>query len=248
MLELAKIIQFKECLLPLYAHMIQVVLDAGFNYDTAKFCMQWGKNFPASENEGILFYGRANNGWITSSNDVNELFTEGSEDCIFALGNQMSWMEDDYIENDNGGGYRPSRSAFIRTMRNVASEYYDEWSSHVAWSNLYKIAPWKGGNPSDSLCYTELDDCVKIMQAEISFLSPCSVVMLTGWNWAKDFLIPMNGGQEPEYIDKEAWGDYWAWAYRIGGRLIIVSEHPQGKPEAAHAEAIVNLIERNSNN
>ena len=72
--------------------------------------------------------------------------------------------------------------------------------------------------------------------------------MLTGWNWAKDFLVPMNGGQEPEYIDKEAWGDYWTWAYRIGGRLIIVSEHPQGKTEAAHAEAIVKLIERNSNN
>ena len=89
MLELAKIIQFKECLMPLYTHMIQIVLDAGFNYDTAKFCMQWGK----------------------------------------------------------------------------------------------------------------------------------------------DFLVPMNGGQEPEYIDKEAWGDYWTWAYRIGGRLIIVSEHPQGKPK-----------------
>lgn len=247
MLELAKIIQFKECLLPLYAHMIQVVLDAGFNYDTAKFCMQWGKDFPACENEGILFYGRANNGWITSSNDVNELFTEGSENCIFALDNQMSWMEEDFIENDNGG-YRPSLSALIRTMRNVASEYYDEWSSHVAWSNLYKIAPWKGGNPSDSLCYTELDDCVKIMQAEISFLLPRAVVMLTGYNWAKDFLVSMNGGQGPEYIDKEAWGDYCARAYRIGGLLIIVSEHPQGKTEAAHAKAIINLIERNSNN
>ena len=86
------------------------------------------------------------------------------------------------------------------------------------------------------------------MQAEISFLSPRAVVMLTGWNWAKDFLMAMNGEQEPEYIDQEAWGDYWVCAYRIGGRLIIVSEHPQGKPEAAHAEAIVNLIERNSNN
>ena len=89
MLELAKIIQFKECLLPLYAHMIQIVLDTGFNYDTAKFCMQWGKNYPTSENEGILFYGRANNGWISSSNDVTDLFAEGSEDCIFALDNQM---------------------------------------------------------------------------------------------------------------------------------------------------------------
>ena len=247
MLELAKIIQFKECLLPLYAHMIQIVQDSGHNYDTAKFCMQWGKNYPASKNEGILFYGRANNGWVSSSKDVKDLFTEESEDCIFTLANQMSWMEEDFIENDNGG-YRPSSSAFIRTMRNVAGEYYDEWSSHVAWSNLYKIAPADGGNPSESLCYTELDDCVKIMQAEISFLSPRAVVMLTGYYWAKDFLVPMNGGQEPDCIDEEAWGDYWAWAYRIGGRLIIVSEHPQGKPEATHAEAIVNLIERNSNN
>ena len=194
MLRLAKIIQFKECLLPLYAHMIQIVLDAGFDYDTAKFCMQWGKDFPANESEGILFYGRANNSWITSSNNVNELFAEESEDCIFALDNQMQWMED--VETESG--YRPSSSALIRMIRNVATEYHEEWSSHVACSNIYKIAPWKGGNPSDSLCYTELDDCVKIMQAEISFLSPRVVVMLTGYNWAKDFLAPMNGGQEPE--------------------------------------------------
>ena len=38
------------------------------------------------------------------------------------------------------------------------------------------------------------------------------------------------------------------YAYWLDGRLIIVLEHPQGKPEAARAEARVNLIERNSSN
>ena len=232
MLELTKIILFKECLLPLYSHMIQTVRDEGIGYETAKFCVQWGKEFPADENEGIL------------SDSVDELFAEGDEECIFARENQMAWMEYDETES----GYRPSRSALIRTMRNVASEYYDDWSSHIAWSNLYKIAPWEGGNPNDELCDAEYEDCVEIMREEIAFLSPRVVVMLTGYHWAKDFLVSMNAGQEPEYTDKEAWGDYKAWAYRIGGRLFVVSEHPQGKPEAAHAEAIVNLIERNSNN
>lgn len=232
--------------MPLYAHMIQVVLDAGFNYNTAKFCMQWGDEFPADANDGILFCGRANNSWITYSDDVNELFTEDSEDCIFALANQMLWMEEEVVENDNGG-YRPSKSALIRTMRNIATNYYmQNWSKHVAWTNLYKIAPFKGGNPSDSLCYTELDDCVKILKAEIDFLSPRVVVMLTRYNWAKDFIIPLNGGQEPKCIDKETWDKYTALAYRLNGRLIIVSEHPQGKPEKSHAEAILKLIERNS--
>ena len=241
-MDVSSIIHFKECLMPLYAHMIQVVLDAGFAYDTTKFCMQWGKDFPQGENEGILFYGRANNGWITKSDDIDELFGEGGEECIFARENQMEWMAEDMVD-----GYRPSSSAFIRTIRNVASEYYDNWQSHVAWSNLYKLAPWEGGNPSDSLCYAQLEDCKKIIQEEIKFTSPRAIVMLTGYYWAKDFLEYMNGGQEPNCIDREKWGDYEAWAYRLGERLIIVSEHPQRKPEAVHAEAIVKLIERNSN-
>ncbi len=241
-MDVSSIIQFKECLMPLYAHMIQVVLDAGFGYDTAKFCMQWGKDFPQGVNEGLLFYGRANNGWISSSNDVEELFAEGDDDCIFARDNQMEWMAEDMV-----GDYRPSSSAFIRTIRNVASEYYDNWSSHVAWSNLYKVAPWEGGNPSDALCYAQLEDCKKIMQKELAFTSPRAVVMLTGYYWAKDFLEYMNDGQEPDCIGCEKWGGYEAWAYRLDGRLFIVSEHPQGKPEAAHAEAIVKLIESNSN-
>lgn len=241
-MDVSSIIQFKECLMPLYAHMIQVVLDSGFGYDTAKFCMQWGKDFPQGENEGLLFYGRANNGWISSSNDVEELFADGGEDCIFARDNQMEWMAEDVVDD-----YRPSSSAFIRTIKNVASEYYDNWTSHVAWSNLYKVAPWEGGNPSDALCYAQLEDCKKIMQKELAFTSPCAVVMLTGYYWAKDFLEYMNDGLEPDCIGYEKWGGYEAWAYRLEGRLLIVSEHPQGKPEAAHAEAIVKLIEINNN-
>lgn len=241
-MDVSSIIQFKECLMPLYAHMIQVVLDSGFGYDTAKFCMQWGKDFPQGENEGLLFYGRANNGWISSSNDVEELFAGGGEDCIFARDNQMEWMAEDVVDD-----YRPSSSAFIRTIKNVASEYYDNWTSHVAWSNLYKVVPWEGGNPSDALCYAQLEDCKKIMQKELAFTSPRAVVMLTGYYWAKDFLEYMNDGLEPDCIGYEKWGGYEAWAYRLEGRLLIVSEHPQGKPEAAHAEAIVKLIEINNN-
>ncbi len=241
-MDVSNIVQFKECLKPLYAHMIQVVLDTVFDYKTAKFCMQWGKDFPQGENQGFLFYGRANNGWISSSDNVEELFAEGGEDCIFARKNQMEWMAKDMVDD-----YRPSSSAFIRTIRNVASEYYDNWPCHVAWSNLYKVAPWEGGNPSDTLCYAQLEDCKKIMQEELAFTSPLAVVMLTGYYWAKDFLEYMNGGLEPNCIDREAWGSYEAWAYRLNGRLIIVSEHPQGKPEAVHAEAIVRLIERHSN-
>ena len=234
-MDVSSIIQFKECLMPLYAHMIQVVLDSGFGYDTAKFCMQWGKDFPQGENEGLLFYGRANNGWISSSNDVEELFADGGEDCIFARDNQMEWMAEDVVDD-----YRPSSSAFIRTIKNVASEYYDNWTSHVAWSNLYKVAPWEGGNPSDALCYAQLEDCKKIMQKELAFTSPRAVVMLTGYYWAKDFLEYMNDGLEPDCIGYEKWGGYEAWAYRLEGRLLIVSEHPQGKPEAAHVIEINN--------
>ena len=80
----------KRRLYPLYESLIQSV--KGFSYSKAFFCMQWGRNFPETEHAGILFVGRATNGWITDEEDIDVLFGN-TADRIFNRDDQMQWVE-----------------------------------------------------------------------------------------------------------------------------------------------------------
>lgn len=201
--------------------------------------MQWGRNFPLQPHCGILFVGKATNGWITDAEDINVLFGTG-EDKIFDRFDQMQWVEN--LEN-NKSGYNTRRSAFWRVIKKVASNYYPKnWSSYIAWSNVCKVAPFTGGNPNDPLYYAQLENCQKILQKEIEILSPKFVVFLTGSAWAVDFLRFLNDGQETHSIHTEKWNKYECKTYLLKDVYCILSVHPQGKKEKEHSNCIIKLI------
>lgn len=64
----------------------------------------------------------------------------------------MLWVKDGWGATDR---YNTKRSAFWRAVRGVVEGLgisdveHDTWSSHLVWSNLYKLSPADGGNPSD---------------------------------------------------------------------------------------------------
>lgn len=210
------------------------------------FCIQWGSKFPAEENIGIIFYGRATNGWITFETDAEKLFDKNSKDCIFALEDQMQWVE------DCAGGqeeyYNSNKSAFWRVIRKTAANFFpNEELLHICWSNLCKIAP-DGANPNDGLFYAQLPVARRIMQTELEIFSPRHVVLLTGQAWCQDFLYYLNGNQHTKSIASYAWGSrnqYTVKVYKINGIIFYVSEHPQGKEESSHVEAITKAINNN---
>lgn len=229
----------KNELKPLYASLMKNV--KGFNYSKATFCMQWGNNFPIEEYCGIMFVGRATNGWVSDSEDVDELFGD-SEESIFNRKDQMKWVEDLW---GNGDGYNTNGSAFWRVIKAVATHFSPEpWYSYVAWSNVCKVAPWDGGNPNDALYYAQLEDCKKILETEIKLLSPKIVVMLTGESWSIDFLRYLNGEQGTKSICKDTWNGYECKVYQINNTNFIRSEHPQGKKEYEHIQCLINLIKK----
>ncbi len=91
--------------------------------------------------------------------------------------------------------YDPNRSAFWRTIRQVVERFQlanihgGPWSSCIAYSNLYKIAPANGGNPSQGLSTLQLLHCQRLLDLEISIYKPKKILFLTGWlYWAKDLL------------------------------------------------------------
>lgn len=210
---------------PLYAHLFKEV--ASFN-DNACFAVQCGTLFK----QGLLVVGRATHGWIEPK-DVNELI-----DSLFDE-EPLRWVEE---SAGNDKDYNTRRSAFWRVIKGVAEALYpDGWFQNIAWSNLCKVAP-QAGNPNNSLYYAQLEDCQKILEAEIKILSPKAVLLFTGYNWAKDFLVYLNDGVEPHPMTTAAWDRYECKVFLIKGTYYILTEHPQGKKEAVHKKTLIDLL------
>lgn len=226
---------------PLYERLIS---DVNRYEGITFFCAQWGRNFPDSPNEGILFVGRAVNSWeYGETRDVNVMFG-GGEYALFNRYDQMQWVED-CEGNEGEGEYNTSRSTFWRLIRSVSENYYpDNWSSHVAWSNVCKVAPTAGGNPSESLWTAQLETCQRILEKEIEVLSPRFVVFLTRGDWSDPFVSHLNGGVLPRSMEVKPWGRYGCTVYKIVNTVCICSEHPQGKDEVSHVAAIIELIDK----
>ena len=228
-----------KALKPLYAELLGQLSEED-KLVVSPFFMQWGKNFPTTSFSGLLFVGRATNGYGTdATKSVDVLFDGEGESLGFARPDQMTWLE-------THSSYNWRQSPFWRVISKVSQDYTEgEWFDGIAWSNLCKIAPSEAGNPSDSLYYAQLSACQKILKSEIEILSPKFVILLTGDSWAKDFLSYLDDKKTCSPIDKVEWGNnYTMEIYLINEVYFLRTEHPQGKPEQSHVEGIKSIIEK----
>ena len=150
-------------------------------------------------NNGLLIVGRAVNGWA-STWTTDELRDETKVDALVEelypttspTECPMMWVSDCWGKNDDN--YNTKKSAFWRVGRAVVSDLSGEcfdncrWPSSISWSNLYKVSPGSGGNPSEPLADAQLAQCKKILEEEIIWLNPSQILFLTGWGWAQWFL------------------------------------------------------------
>ena len=221
---------------PLYKDLMEAVKP--YKGKKCPFAMQWGEEFPKENNRGILFVGRATNGWVSESDNVEDLFGNPDE-TIFDWDDQMKW-----VEINGNPKYNTNKSAFWRIIRRVSAAYFPKHElNHVAWSNIAKVAP-PDGNPNDTLFYLQLDCSNKILSTEIKILSPKAVVFLTGEGWAKDTIKYLCNGVYPDVVAEKEWGGgFTAKLYRLDKLGIILTEHPQTKEETTHIEAIKALID-----
>ena len=217
-------------------------LNIGFNRETdTAFVMNWGENFPTERNTGILFVGKAVNGWAKKEDQ--------SFEKLFARKDQMKWVEDLWNSKDN---YVTKKSAFWRVIKGIITNYdktINPWYSYIAWSNLYKMSPNNskgGGNPSKKEKDNQLALCRKILQKEIEILSPKYVILLTsGWESKTGFLWYLNGKQHTIHLEEITWGGKnKIRVYKINDTLFITSVHPQGKNEDEHVKQIINILNK----
>lgn len=234
--------RLKAELKPLYRNLMEHTMEYRESYSEAlvAFAAQWGKDFPSAANDGILFVGRATNGWSNDDANVDNLFD--GEGRIFNRPDQMVWVK----EKEGDANWNSNHSAFWRVVRGVARNFYpDDELNHIAWSNLCKLAP-DGGNPSAGLFKAQMLDACDILNKEVEILSPKFVVLMTGIDMADNFISGLNGNEWPEnqVVAKEDWAGYSATVFQIGQHYVILTEHPQGKGDKEHIDCLTSLIKK----
>jgi hypothetical protein len=226
----------KKALKPIYKELLsQIDIDK----DIYTFCSQWGKSFADKDNKRILFVGKATNGWVSKSTDVETLF--GNDDNrIFDRSDQMEWVNN---LKGNTKGYNTNNSAFWRVIKKTAQNVLktDNAIPKIAWSNIYKIS-YHSGNPDSKLKKMQKEYCKLILEKEIELMSPKYVVFLTS-GWEKVFFKYLNNGIEPIPTNTIKWkGENYSKSYEIGKTTFITSSHPQGKNEEEHVKALTELL------
>lgn len=73
------------------------------------------------------------------------------------------------------------------TLYGAATRWQERWYQKIIWTNLYKIAPRKGGNPSEAWQKMQREVCVELLHAEIEFFNPTHILFMTGTDWFQPF-------------------------------------------------------------
>lgn len=166
----------------------------GKEYDSE--LMVEGKEYKSE----LMVVGHSVNGWMEkgtktpselNSKNARSEYAADAYDSATKDNDPMGWVTARWGSKE---GYNTKRSAFWRVIRStsgklgIADIEQKTWSSHLVWSNLYKVSPAEGGKPNTALRKCQHDTCRKLLEMEISNYTPKRLLFLTGLNWAKPFL------------------------------------------------------------
>lgn len=209
----------------------------------------------------LMWVGRAVNGWVKPGCTPTELRDAARADALVqaVLGKAVVASEDPcplrWVANPWSGkkdDYNPARSAFWRTARRTLSAVggagasEQAWSSRLVWSNLYKVAPEKGWNPSATLAALQRARCRELLLHEIATFRPRRLVFATGMDWAQPFLdAPCFAfDRRPDTGHLRGSGDLVLDGETIG--RFAVALHPMGKNEDLWSRAVHEGLENRS--
>jgi len=193
-------------------------------------------------NRELMVVGRAANGWMDENPTSAQKLSKLSEPASYANrvldyskedSDEMAWVVNRWGNSD---GYNTNRSPFWRVSKSVLeslTEPNEDWSSYLAWSNLYKVSPVSGGNPSNRLCDAQLAGCIKLFNHELDAYKPKRLLMITGNNWATGF-VGCGKASTPklEAVD-------WVGMIPNSDTKVVVAKRPEGRKEAAWCDQVL---------
>jgi hypothetical protein len=237
--------------LPDKYHEILRALTTGFQADPGSrrrnrvnYCISYPMVGRKYQTGGIMVVGRAANGWpIPLTMDGGTAVPGDAVRCAQHCAElcQMDWAMARLAGEspcDGTGSYSLASSSFWQISRLLAQEFHadeagDEWPLHLAWSNLYKVAPDKGGNPSTTEARRQDElEAAKLLRMEIDCLKPHLVVLMTGWDWFEPFAELL----EVKKHSKE--GVVVGVGIHDGSRLLVTTR-PEGKIRGNFIKAVM---------
>jgi hypothetical protein len=207
---------------------------------------------------GLFLIGRAVNGWTVDW--TREQVCQGSQlqrvvhetrTCSEPEDKScpMAWVKEYSGEKKDERGkrkYNTNRSAFWRmakkTLRALQGDSFDEdnWYSHMAWSNLYKVSPGQPedqsdsdfkGNPSNRLCRAQCPHVADLLDLEMATFRPRRILVIVGLNWFDD---PANGDFKRRLGVELIPGQHGKHVEAVGcrsGETWVITQRPEGKLE-----------------
>lgn len=227
----------------LYGELFDALQDTSWaGKDLAAFKLQLGKEYPIGKQKGILFVGRAVNGWNSLEWErkkfVDEKFPPTEND-------EKETTFSEWLKHNGNDRYSLTSSAFWRVSKRVFEKLYGngaKFHADIAWSDLYKISR-QAANPTPRLCNLQFECCKKILFAEINFLKPRYIVFLTGLNWANDFLDEGFCEIEKEVESNSPLHACGMIKIKHKSYPFVVTPHPQGKKEDPIVDAVVEKLQ-----
>jgi hypothetical protein len=195
----------------------------------------------------LLLVGRAANGWGDAWTTDEAMSPEGRSRIAHKLTEavskdrqcSMTWVTDWWSTD---APYNTAGSAFWRVAKVVTEQLGfvpagANWASQLAYTNLYRVSPHAGGNPSDALCRAQEQSCIQALGEDLHRLEPRRVLFLTGYGWAGPFVEGL-GDWKP--LDTRIEGIEAAGRLERAGRSIqvVIAPHPQGKQEQRLTQGI----------
>lgn len=234
----------------LYEDLYKACPDLSNFEHYAHFVGMKGRNY-ANNPVRFLLVGRAVNGWESLPVYNCEKYAEAAEASFDDVG-RWSWVEDvnGVLYSKDGGKtekrkrYCVSRSPFWvysrEIFKNISPSSYmgGVWMENISWSNLYKVAPNEGGNPSAALKKLQKNACRRILDKEIELLKPTHILFMTGvTGWYEGFedMFPTVRRIDKKYVKAE--GTY-------ENAKICVSIRPEYKPKEAFVNEVTDSLKR----
>ena len=93
-----------------------------------------------------------------------------------------------------------------KVTKQLLPEYEKDWTKYIAWTNLYKLAPFNGGNPDSELCSLQKDTCKIILQEELNHLTPTHILVIAKKHWKNELSI--NAEENNPHISTDE-SDIW---------------------------------------
>jgi hypothetical protein len=166
-----------------YRRLLEAVRDAGESIGSGQLTSHWP--ILGASDRRILVVGQAVFSWIPNWT-VSDLRADGGIERILAetqapcydRDDPMSWVAENRVRS----------SPFWRCVRHVVERYFEDgatpWYSHVAWANLYPIAPNDiKGNPAGPLLDVQQPRVAELLDAVVAAVAPAFVLVLAGAYW-----------------------------------------------------------------